>query len=41
MLDVPGSDWPGGNPRDNGPMVSKWEQLSLAPELLRSLSKFG
>ncbi|KAL0949765.1 hypothetical protein HGRIS_009804 [Hohenbuehelia grisea] len=24
-----------------GPQISKWEQLNLAPELLRSLSKFG
>ncbi|KXN83686.1 DEAD-box ATP-dependent RNA helicase 34 [Leucoagaricus sp. SymC.cos] len=27
--------------RDNGPIVTKWDQLQLAPELLRSLSKFG
>ncbi|KAF8639446.1 hypothetical protein AX16_010301 [Volvariella volvacea WC 439] len=27
--------------RDSGPVISKWEQLQLAPELLRSLSKFG
>lgn len=33
------SDW--GNSRDSGPMISKWEQLNLAPELLRSLNKFG
>ncbi|EIW82371.1 P-loop containing nucleoside triphosphate hydrolase protein [Coniophora puteana RWD-64-598 SS2] len=33
-------DWSGGSNRD-GPTVSKWEQLNLAPELLRSLSKFG
>ncbi|KAF7301319.1 Translation initiation factor [Mycena indigotica] len=33
-------NWNGGS-RDNGPMISKWEQLSLAPDLLRSLSKFG
>nr|GAT54078.1 translation initiation factor [Mycena chlorophos] len=32
--------WNGGS-RDSGPMISKWEQLSLAPDLLRSLSKFG
>jgi len=30
----------GGDGRD-GPTISKWEQLSLAPELLRSLNKFG
>ncbi|KAF9247239.1 hypothetical protein BU15DRAFT_39349 [Melanogaster broomeanus] len=35
------SDWSGSSPRDNGPMVSKWEQLNLSPDLLRSLSKFG
>ncbi|KAF7800012.1 hypothetical protein EIP86_011255 [Pleurotus ostreatoroseus] len=28
-------------PRDSGPIISKWEQLSLAPDLLRSLSSFG
>ncbi|KAJ7507736.1 hypothetical protein B0H11DRAFT_2314048 [Mycena galericulata] len=33
--------WMAGSPRDSGPMISKWEQLSLAPDLLRSLSKFG
>ncbi|TFK56010.1 hypothetical protein OE88DRAFT_1621833 [Heliocybe sulcata] len=27
--------------RDGGPVISKWEQLPLAAELLRSLSKFG
>ncbi|KAK2466163.1 hypothetical protein APHAL10511_001805 [Amanita phalloides] len=30
-----------GSSRDNGPVVTKWEQLSLSPELLRSLTKFG
>lgn len=25
----------------NGPIITKWEQLSLAPELLRSLNAFG
>ncbi|KAJ6599127.1 hypothetical protein DFH09DRAFT_902652 [Mycena vulgaris] len=34
-------NWMAGSPRDSGPMISKWEQLSLAPDLLRSLSKFG
>lgn len=29
-----------GDGRD-GPTISKWEQLSLAPEVLRSLNKFG
>jgi len=24
-----------------GPALSKWDQLSLAPELLNSLTKFG
>ncbi|KAJ7228725.1 hypothetical protein GGX14DRAFT_614650 [Mycena pura] len=33
-------NWMGGS-RDSGPIISKWEQLSLAPDLLRSLSKFG
>ncbi|KAJ7129751.1 hypothetical protein C8R44DRAFT_615258 [Mycena epipterygia] len=33
-------NWMAGS-RDSGPMISKWEQLSLAPDLLRSLSKFG
>ncbi|KAH7908504.1 hypothetical protein BJ138DRAFT_1157536 [Hygrophoropsis aurantiaca] len=41
VIDVQGGEWPGGVPRDGGPMVSKWEQLNLAPDLLRSLSKFG
>ncbi|KAF9006441.1 P-loop containing nucleoside triphosphate hydrolase protein [Cyathus striatus] len=27
--------------RESGPVISKWEQLNIAPELLRSLSKFG
>ncbi|KAF8165404.1 hypothetical protein B0H34DRAFT_793798 [Crassisporium funariophilum] len=40
MLDPQGDNW-AGNARDNGPMISKWEQLALAPELLRSLGKFG
>ncbi|KAJ7744504.1 hypothetical protein DFH07DRAFT_869805 [Mycena maculata] len=40
--DSAGNDnWMSGSPRDSGPMISKWEQLSLAPDLLRSLSKFG
>ncbi|KAF5369819.1 hypothetical protein D9758_001111 [Tetrapyrgos nigripes] len=30
-----------GDPRDSGPLISKWEQLNLAPDLLRSLNKFG
>ncbi|KAH9943105.1 uncharacterized protein BXZ73DRAFT_87513 [Epithele typhae] len=30
-----------GGSRDGGPMITKWEQLNLAPELLRSLSTFG
>ncbi|THV08622.1 hypothetical protein K435DRAFT_772079 [Dendrothele bispora CBS 962.96] len=32
---------PQGDPRDSGPLISKWEQLNLAPDLLRSLNKFG
>lgn len=40
MLDAQNDSW-AGSPRDSGPIVSKWEQLSLAPDLLRSLSKFG
>ncbi|KAF8138549.1 hypothetical protein EV363DRAFT_1580323 [Boletus edulis] len=39
IIDGQGSDWPGGAPRDNGPVVSKWEQLNLAPDLLRSLKQ--
>jgi hypothetical protein len=34
-------DIAGDGQRDSGPVVTKWEQLQLAPELLRSLSKFG
>lgn len=30
-----------GHGRDNGPTITKWEQLPLAPELQRSLTKFG
>jgi len=41
MIDTGGDNWAGGGSRDNGPMISKWEQLALAPELLRSLAKFG
>lgn len=41
--DSAGVDVLGGPPsRDStGPALSKWDQLSLAPELLNSLSKFG
>ncbi|KAG9317532.1 hypothetical protein JVU11DRAFT_1738 [Chiua virens] len=41
IIDGQCSDWSGSSPRDNGPIISKWEQLNLAPDLLRSLSKFG
>ncbi|KAJ7368240.1 hypothetical protein DFH08DRAFT_677298 [Mycena albidolilacea] len=41
ILDLQNDSWMSGSPRDSGPMISKWEQLSLAPDLLRSLSKFG
>jgi len=41
MIDAQGSEGSSSLGRDNGPMVSKWEQLNLAPDLLRSLSKFG
>ena len=27
--------------RESGPTISKWDQLALAPELLRSLNAFG
>ncbi|THG97659.1 hypothetical protein EW026_g4378 [Hermanssonia centrifuga] len=27
--------------RESGPVISKWEQLTLAPDLLRSLNQFG
>ncbi|KAI0347303.1 hypothetical protein BDW22DRAFT_1322439 [Trametopsis cervina] len=27
--------------RESGPVISKWDQLALAPDLLRSLSTFG
>ncbi|KAG8952497.1 hypothetical protein FRC04_004557 [Tulasnella sp. 424] len=38
---IDGGDW-GNNPRDgSGPVISKWEQLSLSPELLRSIAKYG
>jgi len=38
MMSDAGNDYWGGN---NGPIISKWDQLNLVPELLRSLSKFG
>lgn len=41
ILDLQADTWVGGSPRDSGPIISKWEQLSLAPDLLRSLNKFG
>lgn len=41
MIDAQGNEVSGSSGRDNGSMVSKWEQLNLAPDLLRSLSKFG
>ncbi|KAG2056494.1 hypothetical protein BDR06DRAFT_953017 [Suillus hirtellus] len=41
MIDAQGNELSGSSGRDSGPMVSKWEQLNLAPDLLRSLSKFG
>lgn len=41
MIDAQGNELSSSSGRDNGPMVSKWEQLNLAPDLLRSLSKFG
>ncbi|KAG9016251.1 hypothetical protein FRB90_003605 [Tulasnella sp. 427] len=38
---IDAGDW-GNNARDgSGPMISKWEQLSLSPDLLRSISKYG
>ena len=40
VIDPQGDNWAAGA-RDNGPMISKWDQLALAPELLRSLAKFG
>ncbi|KAF9569043.1 hypothetical protein CPC08DRAFT_702163 [Agrocybe pediades] len=40
IIDPQGDNWAGSS-RDAGPMISKWEQMSLAPELLRSLAKFG
>ncbi|RPD74365.1 P-loop containing nucleoside triphosphate hydrolase protein [Lentinus tigrinus ALCF2SS1-7] len=36
-----GESLAGGTSRDGGPMITKWEQLNLAPDLLRSLSTFG
>lgn len=47
MLDTQGGDYGtvnnggGGSQRESGPIVTKWEQLSLHPDLLRSLGKFG
>ena len=41
MIDIQADSLGAGSPRDSGPIISKWEQLSLAPDLLRSLNKFG
>lgn len=42
IIDGQGSDWSGsGSSRESGPIISKWEQMNLAPDLLLSLSKFG
>ncbi|KAG5716548.1 ATP-dependent RNA helicase eIF4A [Termitomyces sp. T112] len=41
VLDSQNDNWASNSPRDSGPVISKWEQLSLTPELLRSLTKFG
>ncbi|KAF9482448.1 hypothetical protein BDN70DRAFT_874996 [Pholiota conissans] len=41
LPDMQGENWAAGGGRENGPVISKWEQLALAPELLRSLGKFG
>ncbi|CUA77556.1 hypothetical protein RSOLAG22IIIB_02572 [Rhizoctonia solani] len=36
------SNWGGGSPRNEaGPVISKWEHLPLAPDLLRSIAKYG
>ncbi|KAG8678489.1 hypothetical protein FRC09_019793, partial [Ceratobasidium sp. 395] len=43
-LDVLAGDasWGGGSPRnEGGPVISKWEHLPLAPDLLRSIAKYG
>ncbi|KAF5312321.1 hypothetical protein D9619_002402 [Psilocybe cf. subviscida] len=42
-VNVPqGDHWAGSaGGRDDGHVIFKWEQLALAPELLRSLAKFG
>ena len=41
--DSPSESWTGQgpSPREPGPVATKWEHLPLAPELLRSLNKFG
>ncbi|KZW03963.1 P-loop containing nucleoside triphosphate hydrolase protein [Exidia glandulosa HHB12029] len=42
MLDAGlGDNWTGGSPRDGGPTISKWENLPILPELLRSIAKYG
>ncbi|KAH9951817.1 hypothetical protein B0H21DRAFT_775957 [Amylocystis lapponica] len=38
---VGGESLASNSSRDGGPMVTKWEQLPLAPDLLRSLNTFG
>ncbi|EJD53841.1 P-loop containing nucleoside triphosphate hydrolase protein [Auricularia subglabra TFB-10046 SS5] len=41
MLDAAGDNWAGSSPRDGGPTISKWENLPILPELLRSIAKYG
>ncbi|KAI0733003.1 hypothetical protein BC629DRAFT_1718160 [Irpex lacteus] len=39
--DSSATDITSASSRDGGPTISKWDQLALAPDLLRSLSAFG
>ncbi|KAJ8508402.1 hypothetical protein ONZ45_g9316 [Pleurotus djamor] len=41
VLDLSADNFASGSQRDSGPQITKWDQLALTPELLRSLSKFG
>lgn len=38
---IQSENWGGGGQRDNGATLTKWDQLNLVPDLLRSLTKFG
>ncbi len=36
-----GGDWSNSRDPNGGPIITKWEQLPLSPDLLRSIAKYG